>query len=91
MHPLLCLEGTTSRDLQNILDYVYNGEAQVYQDNLDRFLEMAQRFKLQGLLTENRGEDNGLVGKFENDVTANNSFIEPMGLSTQGMPKKSNN
>ena len=88
LHPLLCLEGTTSRDLQNILDYVYNGEAQVYQDNLDRFLEMAQRFKLQGLLTENRGEDNGLVGKFENDVTANNSFNEPMGLSTQGMPKK---
>ena len=87
LHPLLCLEGTTSTDLKNILDYVYNGEAQVYQDNLDRFLEMAQRFKLQGLLSEKRGEDNDMVEQFENDVTANNSFNETIGLSTQGMPK----
>ena len=84
-HLLLCLEGTTSKDLQSILDYVYNGEAQVYQDNLDRFLEMAQRFKLQGLITEKRVEDNDMVEKIQNDVTANNSFNEPMGLSTQGM------
>merc|ERR1712126_73914 len=49
-NPFLCLDGLSSRDLNNILDYIYNGEVQIYQENLDRFLEVAQRFKLEGLL-----------------------------------------
>ena len=48
-HPLLCLEGVSSQDLNNVLDYIYNGEIQIFQDNLDRFLDVAQRFKLEGL------------------------------------------
>ena len=39
-----------SGDLKNVLDYIYNGEVQIYQDNLDRFLDIAQRLKLDGLL-----------------------------------------
>ena len=49
-HLLLCLDGITSNDLTNVLDYIYNGEVLVFQDDLDRFLEMAQKFKLEGLL-----------------------------------------
>ena len=49
-HPLICLEGITNSDLTNILDYMYNGEVKIYQENLDRFLAIAQRFQLQGLL-----------------------------------------
>ena len=49
-HLLLCLDGITSNDLTNVLDYIYNGEVLVFQDDLDRFLEMAQKFKLDGLL-----------------------------------------
>ena len=49
-HTLLCLDGVNNQDLNNILDYIYNGEVQIYQDNLDRFLGVAQRFKLEGLL-----------------------------------------
>ena len=49
-HPLLCLNGVNSKDLNNILDYMYNGEIQVYQENLDPFLQIAQRFQLEGLI-----------------------------------------
>ena len=49
---LLCLEGTTKNDLQNILDYIYLGEVQIFQEDLDRFLTIAQRLKLEGLLEE---------------------------------------
>ena len=49
-HPLVCLEGITSADLDNILNYIYDGEVNIYQDDLDRFLTVAQRFKLEGLL-----------------------------------------
>ena len=49
---LLCLEGTTATDLQNVLDYVYEGEVQVLQDDLNRFLAIGERLKLNGLLAD---------------------------------------
>ena len=49
-HPFLCLEGISSDDLSNMLDYIYNGELQIYQGDVDRFLKVAQRFKLEGLI-----------------------------------------
>ena len=57
-HPLLCLDGISSTDLENIVEYIYNGQIQIYQDQLDRFLEVAQRFRLEGLLT-NKDEPTG--------------------------------
>ena len=47
---VLCLEGTTQADLQNILDYIYHGEVQIAQEYLDRFLNVAERLKLEGLI-----------------------------------------
>ena len=52
-HPLLCLDGISSHDLNNIMDYIYHGEVQIYQENLDRFLSIAQRFRLDGLMGNN--------------------------------------
>ena len=49
-YPLLCLDGISSHDLNNIMDYIYHGEVQIYQENLDRFLSIAQRFRLDGLM-----------------------------------------
>ena len=49
-HPLLCLEDVSFKDIQNLMDYIYNGELQLFQEDLDRFLSLAQRFKLEGLL-----------------------------------------
>ena len=51
-NPLLCLEGVSSNDLSNVMDYIYNGEVQIFQEDLDRFLNVAQRLKLHGLLTD---------------------------------------
>ena len=50
-HPLLCLDGVSSGELQFVLDYIYQGEVQIFQENLDRFLTVAQRFQLEGLMT----------------------------------------
>ena len=56
-NPLLCLDGINNQDLNNILDYIYNGEVQIYQDDLERFLNIAQRLKLQGLLSDNANDE----------------------------------
>ena len=57
-HLYICLDGVSANELGTILDYMYNGEVQIFQDDMDRFLEVAQRFKLEGLLNEKKNEMN---------------------------------
>ena len=58
-HPLLCMDGINFSELNNVLDYIYNGEVSIYQEDLDRFLQIAQKLQLQGLLsTEEQAQDN---------------------------------
>ena len=54
--PLICLDGVNSEDLKNVLDYLYDGEVKIHQEDLDRFLTIAQKLKLEGLLS-NESED----------------------------------
>ena len=55
-HPILCLEGLNFQDLQNVLDYIYNEELKIYQHDLDRFLAVAKRFRLEGLIGQENKE-----------------------------------
>ena len=48
-HPLIYLRGFQSKDFASILDFLYFGEANVYQDDLDSFLAIAEEIKLKGL------------------------------------------
>ena len=68
-HPylLICLEGVPSTELRNILDYIYNGEANILKENLDTFLSLAKRLKIFGLL---QNEDDNLL-----DLTAEQGTI----------------
>ena len=50
-----------SGDISAILDFLYFGEAKVYQENLDSFLAIAEEFQLRGLV----GEINDKVGDFD--------------------------
>ena len=50
-HPLLYLDGVDHEEINLMLDYIYQGEVQIYQEYLDRFLNIANKFKLDaGLL-----------------------------------------
>ena len=48
-NPLIYMRGSTSEDLVAILDFLYLGEANVFQSNLDSFLALAEGLKLKGL------------------------------------------
>ena len=54
--PLIYLRGWKSVDISAIIDFLYNGEANVYQENLDSFLSIAEELQLKGL--EGKGNDN---------------------------------
>ena len=46
---VLYLDAVSSDELSLILDYIYQGEVQIYQDKLDRFLEISEKYQLDGL------------------------------------------
>ena len=48
-HPLIYMRGLKSEDLLAILDFLYFGEANIFQDNLDSFLALAEELELKGL------------------------------------------
>ena len=45
------MTGVGSAELQCVLDYIYQGEVQIYQEEFDRFLDAAQKLKVEGLLS----------------------------------------
>ena len=57
-HPLLFLSGISSYNLNLILDYVYFGEVQVFQEHLQEFLSSARKLKISGLSNMELDEDN---------------------------------
>lgn len=61
--PLICLDGVNSFDLRNVLDYVYDGEVKILQENLDHFLVIANKLRLEGLIggEEENFDDNNIT------------------------------
>ena len=39
------------------MDYFYKGEVQIYEDQLDDFLEVAKKLKVVGLVSSNSNKD----------------------------------
>ena len=56
-HPMIYLSGISSRNLEFIMDYIYKGEVQIYQEQLDDFLEIAQKLKIAGLINTNPSDE----------------------------------
>ena len=48
-HPLIYMRGLNSENLCAILDFLYRGETNVLQENLESFLALAEEFQLKGL------------------------------------------
>ena len=61
--PLICLDGVNSKDLRNVLDYVYDGEVKIHQEDLDRFMSIAIKLSLEGLIG-NEEEETGEITEY---------------------------
>ena len=48
-HPLIYMKGVKSENLVAMVDFFYHGEANVFQENLDSFLVLAEEFQFKGL------------------------------------------
>jgi len=54
-HPLLYLKGVKYTDLQSVLNFMYHGEVNVAQEELNSFLAVAEDLRVKGL-TQNQSE-----------------------------------
>ena len=48
-NPLLYLKGFKGHQLHSIIDFMYHGVAEIYQENIDGFLAVADELQLKGL------------------------------------------
>ena len=55
-HPLIYMRGVKEDDLMAMVEFLYNGEANVDQRNLEAFLALADELKLKGLNGTSEGE-----------------------------------
>ena len=56
-HPLIYMRGVKSDDLLAIVDFLYLGEENVYQENLDSFLALAEELQLKGLMGKSSNDE----------------------------------
>ena len=74
-HPLIYMRGLKSKDLVSIMDFIYHGEANIYQEDLDAFLALAEELQLKGLTGSNEEKvDNDTI----KTTVAQTKFGKPM-------------
>jgi hypothetical protein len=58
-NPIIYMRGVKAKDLVAILDFIYHGEANIYQEDLDEYLALAEELQLKGLVGS---QNNTLTG-----------------------------
>ena len=69
-HPLLYLKGVQFTDLQAVLNFMYHGEVNVAQEDLNSFLAVAEDLQVKGL-TQGNSKDNNTSTKLKSDHIQN--------------------
>ena len=64
--PMIYLNGVNYKVLNHILDYIYQGEVQLYQEDLDSFLDVAVKLNINGLIG----------GQEEKDINEQNDNVD---------------
>ena len=70
--PFLYMRGLKSAHLAAVLDFLYCGEANIFQDDLDSFLALAEEFQLKGLTGSTRDEEEPVEEKAKTKIVLQN-------------------
>ena len=91
-HPLLYLKGIKYTDLVAILNFMYHGEVNVAQEDLNSFLAIAEDLKIKGLTQNNSTEQETNETKKDQEREAspppNPRIRKPPDLSETSTPQK---
>jgi len=68
-HPLLYLKGVEFTDLQAVLNFMYHGEVNVAQEELNSFLAVAEDLKVKGLTQNSSADSSNSASKPKSEPT----------------------
>ena len=71
-HPLIYLRGVKYSDLKNLLTFIYQGEVSIAEEDLNRFLTVAEDLKIKGLYEEKNTDINSTRMDSSSKVQKNN-------------------
>jgi len=74
-HPLIYMKGMKAKDLVSIIDFIYYGEVNIYQEDLRRFLNSAADLQIKGL-AENLGKEEDISKTFNQDSNSKEDIIK---------------
>ena len=78
-YSLIYMRGVKSEDLVAIVDFLYYGEVNVHQDNLEAFLALAEELRLKGLTEpESKGDNKEIQNLTEPDDDKSKLLIPKM-------------
>jgi len=81
-HPLLYLKGVKYTDLQSVLNFMYHGEVNVAQEELNSFLAVAEDLRVKGL-TQSQSSASSTAGGAKNSSEAAAARSSPSSSSSQ--------
>ena len=98
-HPIVFMRGVSAQELEGNVDFLYYGEANVHQDSLDAFQELADQLQLKGLtdmyeaLAKSRNTDISAFAKHEIKPEEQQPTMDEEVISTlnkPGLPSQNN-
>ena len=82
-HPLIYLRRVKYRDLQNLLNFMYQGEVNVAEEDLPSFLELAEDLNVKGLSEGNKGTHDS-----NEKVTSPKKYFDPSQKKSETVKNK---
>jgi len=76
-HPIVYLMGVKYQVMQNLLKFMYDGEVNIAEQDVDSFFEVAENLKVRGLSEGNRYDLNYFNSKSENSNSSSKKIIAP--------------
>ena len=84
---VICLDKVSSVELRNILDFVYQGEVLIEEGSLQSFMNVAERFELDGLFSQ-KDKIEACNLPFKKDLIDLEKSSEPGIYQTSNMEKR---
>ena len=95
-NPLIYIKGVSTKDLQNVLNFIYKGEVSLDRKEVDHFLEIAESLKVKGLMKGPIGTITEPSENVDHHLNVANPSLEDsphieIGLSSSNSIEDSNN
>ena len=80
-HPLIYMKGVKQEDLSAIVEFLYYGETNINQENLDTFLNIAEELELNGLAGE-EGREKTVIRDVQNSTSSKENIMLQKNVQT---------